>query len=125
MAYLERTQPKCPRCAYRLRGIPGARCPECGLVLTVEKLVQHRLRSPLLIWAGFGFIVSALLLSATCVLLPIGFLYLGFFIWWGTAPAAVAEMTPRMRKLAIVFAWAPAVFLLLGLAIHMYVLPYF
>ncbi len=24
----------CPRCRYHLRGVPGPRCPECGLVIS-------------------------------------------------------------------------------------------
>lgn len=31
--YLDRDA-KCPRCRYHLRGVPGPRCPECGLVIT-------------------------------------------------------------------------------------------
>ena len=31
--YLERDA-KCPRCRYHLRGVPGPRCPECGLDIT-------------------------------------------------------------------------------------------
>lgn len=31
--YLDRDA-RCPRCRYHLRGVPGPRCPECGLIIT-------------------------------------------------------------------------------------------
>lgn len=38
----------CPVCKYPLKGLPSHRCPECGLQLDMEKLVQTwtRLRPP-------------------------------------------------------------------------------
>lgn len=38
----------CPRCKYALLGLPSHRCPECGLDLNMEEIVQTwtRLRPP-------------------------------------------------------------------------------
>lgn len=36
--YLQRTEAVCPTCGYGLRGVPVARCPECGRELDVELL---------------------------------------------------------------------------------------
>lgn len=113
-SYLERTAPKCPKCDYELKGLPGDRCPECGTLLTVEMLVNHRLHSPVHIGAGLGFLVSAIILCGTCYLSPIGFLYLAFFIWWGTAPQWVSLLSPNARQWSIVLAWFPAVLIVGG-----------
>lgn len=39
---------ECPVCKYPLKGLPSHRCPECGLQLDMEKIVQTwtRLRPP-------------------------------------------------------------------------------
>lgn len=38
----------CPRCGYALNGLPAHVCPECGLALEMERIVQTstRLRAP-------------------------------------------------------------------------------
>lgn len=38
----------CPTCRYPLRGLPSHRCPECGTLLDMTKVVKswHRLRDP-------------------------------------------------------------------------------
>ena len=39
---------RCPRCGYRLQGLPSHRCPECGTRLNMPEIVQPwtRLRDP-------------------------------------------------------------------------------
>lgn len=38
-AHLEARDEACPDCAYRLSGLPEARCPECGLALRLSMFV--------------------------------------------------------------------------------------
>lgn len=34
--------PRCPNCDYDLHGLPGARCPECGMAVNLVALMQPR-----------------------------------------------------------------------------------
>ncbi len=43
-------EPRCPRCGYMLRGLPGLRCPECGLAFTAEELASGLLRDNRATW---------------------------------------------------------------------------
>lgn len=63
--YLDRDV-KCPRCRYHLRGVPGPRCPECGLVITeflrVADTTGWRLQRARMRWLARRMITWALLL---------------------------------------------------------------
>lgn len=71
----------CPRCGYNLRGLTGEACPECGMVLSVERLmaeVEHRewreRRMPRDPITTSGLIGSILSLSWPLALLVLGVL---------------------------------------------------
>lgn len=70
--YLDRDV-KCPRCRYHLRGVPGPRCPECGLVITeflrVADTTGWRLQKARVKWLIRRLIVWVLLLViGVCVI---------------------------------------------------------
>ena len=64
--YLDRDV-KCPRCRYHLRGVPGPRCPECGLVVTeilrIADTTGWRLRRARLRWLARRMISWAALIA--------------------------------------------------------------
>lgn len=78
VAFLAGRSAPCPRCAYDLRDIKAARCPECGDPL-VLKVGSSRAR--------FGWVVLAMApgcfsgVAALFVMLPVG-----YSIWRGLPP---------------------------------------
>lgn len=74
IAFLKGRSAPCPRCAYDLRDIQTARCPECGepLILKVGSPKSH-----------FGWLVVAMApgcfsgVAALFVMIPVGLTFLG------------------------------------------------
>jgi hypothetical protein len=70
----------CPRCEYNLRGLrgPGAgvvRCPECGMLCDVARIVRTRWNGPWYNAPGFGTVVAPVLYAMVgAIVLPVAWL---------------------------------------------------
>lgn len=40
--YLAENDARCPACGYGLRGLPQPRCPECAMMLDLERVMRER-----------------------------------------------------------------------------------
>lgn len=81
LEYIELTAAKCPGCRYNLRGLRDPICPECGEVLTVDKLAgprgwrawverRRRAKPPSAPWA---LIVANVLVAGLAIVLSLAY----------------------------------------------------
>ncbi len=128
--FLARDDTPCPRCGYNLRGLSDARCPECGLPLTIELLNEAWpiLPSawgvafvPLLLLAivaapvAFALCIGGLVLLAQGRYVPGSMVLTGAVVsgslvalelWWVRRAAWLASAPPRVLWACAIACWA-------------------
>ena len=64
----------CPRCSYDLRGLPAARCPECGVAFDPSRL-RRRATPVVEVIAAVISVVIALWLVGRCAYLSVAYIH--------------------------------------------------